>query len=306
VLAALGLLPEPTPAPTLPPGTDAGPEAVAGSTPTPPPGADAQPEGLTAGPDDITGPAGTAVTDLIIRREHPAVARALAARNDRLAEFWLRQRSPDALTEPALAGHDALVVDAEDSFTGMLAHLLRALGMRVRVLAWHRTTPADLTQAGLLIAGPGPGDPTDPTDPRMLALRQVVDHALGHGQPLLGVCLGHQVLAGRLGLAVSRRLLPCQGLQREIDFFGTPRRVGFYSSFTAHGADDVAQSRYGPVLLSRDATDGAVHALRGARFAGVQFHPESVLSPDGVTILRELLTGMVVPAGAGVDRAPAD
>ncbi|WP_326553121.1 anthranilate synthase family protein [Micromonospora sp. NBC_01813] len=252
------------------------------------------------------GPESGAATP-ITRPEHPTVARALAARNDRLAEFWLRQRSPDALVEPALAGRRIVVVDAEDSFTGMLAHLLRALGLRVRVVAWDQTATVDLADADVLVAGPGPGDPSDLTDPRMVALRAVVEHALRRGQPLLGVCLGHQVLADRLGLAVSRRPLPCQGLQREIDFFGVPRRVGFYSSFTAHGTDDLLHTPHGPVQLCRDAADGAVHALRGSGFAGVQFHPESVLSQDGVQILRELLTAILPPpGGAGALTPQAD
>ncbi|MFV2020234.1 anthranilate synthase family protein [Micromonospora sp. LOL_023] len=235
----------------------------------------------------------------VTRPEHPTVARALAARNDRLAEFWLRQRSPGAMVEPALAGRRIVVVDAEDSFTGMLVHLLRALGLRVRIVAWEQTARVDLADADVLVAGPGPGDPSDLTDPRMVALRDVVDHALRRGQPLLGICLGHQVLADRLGLVVSRRQLPFQGLQREIDFFGVPRRVGLYSSFTAHGTDDLLSTAHGPVQLCRDAADGAVHALRGPGFAGVQFHPESVLSQDGLQILRELLTAILPPGAAG-------
>jgi len=50
---------------------------------------------------------------------------------------------------------------------------------------------------------------------------------------------------------------------------------------------------YGEVRLARDTVDGAVHALRGPAFAGVQFHPESVLTEDGLEILAELARGLV-------------
>ncbi|MFV2107188.1 anthranilate synthase family protein [Micromonospora sp. LOL_015] len=239
------------------------------------------------------GTPGTGVTAAIAHLEHPTVVRALAARNDRLARFWLEQRVPGAVAESQLTGLDVLVLDAEDSFTGMLAHLLRALGAAVRQIRWDQIATVDPATADVLVAGPGPGDPTDPAQPRMAVLRRVLDAALHRKQPLLGICLGHQVLADRLGLAVTRRPLPSQGLQRDIDFFGVPRRVGFYSSFTASSSTASLPTAYGQVRLCRDETDGAVHALVGPQFAGVQFHPESVLSPDGLDVLRDLLVDLV-------------
>ncbi|MFY1699656.1 MULTISPECIES: anthranilate synthase family protein [unclassified Solwaraspora] len=288
VLASLGLRSGPVVGPTSA-GYPAGPAAEAAD----PADVAAGPVGHAAGTD--ASPA-TGVLATLARPEHPDVVRALAARNARLAGFWLDQRAPGALVEPRLRDRDVLVVDAEDSFTGMLAHLLRALGLRVRVAAWDRVDAGALVAAQILVAGPGPGDPRDPAQPRMAALRDIVDAALGRRQPLLGVCLGHQVLADRLGLPVTRRTSPYQGLQREIDFFGVGRRVGFYSSYTATATADRLVTGHGPVRLCRDATDGAVHALVGPGFAGVQFHPESVLSPDGLAILRDLLVALL-PTG---------
>ena len=231
--------------------------------------------------------------------EDPAVRAALAARNHRLAPFWLEQRKPTATVLPWLADRRVLVIDAEDTFTGMLAHQLRALGMSVDVHAWTELTAAlDPTAADLTVVGPGPGDPGNLADPKMAALDAAVDRLLRVGQPTLGVCLGHQILAGRLGLPLHRRDTPYQGLQRDVDLFGTVRRVGFYSSYTA--TSDVAEftGPYGPVRLARDAADGAVHALRGTTYAGVQFHPESVLSRDGLAVLADLL-GWLLPTSAG-------
>ncbi|MFI2714242.1 chorismate-binding protein [Micromonospora sp. NPDC018662] len=219
--------------------------------------------------------------------DDPEVRAALAARNAPLAPFWLRQREPGAIALPGSAGRRALIVDGEDTFTGMLAHQLGALGLAVTRRDWPHPGPVD--GYDLVVVGPGPGDPRDPDAPKMAALRALLVELLATGRPTLAVCLGHQLLAGLLGLPLHRRDAPYQGLPRDVPVFGVTRRVGFYASFTARADADRVSSRYGPVEVSRDPVDGAVHALRGAGFAGVQFHPESVLSRDGTVVLADLL-----------------
>ncbi|BCJ45644.1 phenazine-specific anthranilate synthase component I [Actinoplanes ianthinogenes] len=210
---------------------------------------------------------------------------ALAARNVDLARFWLDSRAPGALVAPGLAGRSAVIVDGEDTFTAMLAHQLKALGLTVSVVPWSSPAP----DADLLVVGPGPGDPEDTGDPKMAVMRGIVRDRLASGSPLFAVCLGQEMLALELGLSLIRRESPYQGLARDVDLFGSVRRVGFYSSFAAVSAAAAIDSAHGPVEIARDPADGAVHALRGASFAGVQFHPESVLSRDGIDVLRELL-----------------
>jgi phenazine biosynthesis protein phzE len=215
----------------------------------------------------------------------PAVQEALESRNTGLARFWLDQREPGALVLPSLAGRTAVIVDAEDTFTAMLSHQLKALGLTVSLVPWTAPVPA----ADLVIVGPGPGDPSSADDPKMIVLRALVADLLATRTPMLAVCLGHQVLCGVLGLPLHRRDAAYQGLAREIDLFGAVRRVGFYSSFTALSAAGSVATAYGSAEIARDPADGAVHALRGPGFAGVQFHPESVLSRDGLMVLGELL-----------------
>lgn len=227
--------------------------------------------------------------------DDPEVRAALAARNAPLARFWLDQRPEDNPGRPGLAGRRALIVDGEDTFTGMLAHQLRALGLSVTVRPWDAPGPRD--GYDLVVVGPGPGDPAELTQPKMAALRRLLTELLATGQPTLAVCLGHQLLCGLLGLPLHRRDAPYQGLQREVEIFGVQRRVGFYSTFTAQADTDRLPTPYGSMEVARDDTSGAVHALRGANVAGVQFHPESVLSPDGVDLLADLL-GDLLPAAS--------
>ncbi|MFV2104223.1 anthranilate synthase family protein [Micromonospora sp. LOL_024] len=252
---------------------------------------------LDLGPQaDRTGP-----RPVVRLADDPQVRAALAARNAPLARFWLDQRPPGALALPALAGRRALIVDGEDSFTSMLAHQLGALGLSVSVRPWSAEEP--VRSYDLVVVGPGPGDPTGDTE-KMVRLRTFLAELLDAGHPTLAVCLGHQLLAGLLGLPVHRRDAPYQGLQRTVPIFGTPRRVGFYSTFTARATADRVVGPYGPVELARDEADGAVHALRGWGFAGVQFHPESVLSPDGVAVLADLLPELL-PAPTGGELSTA-
>ncbi|WP_030859023.1 anthranilate synthase family protein [Streptomyces sp. NRRL S-37] len=234
--------------------------------------------------------------------DDPRVRAALDGRRASLAPFWLRmQERSDELT-----GH-ALVVDGEDTFTAMLAHVLRATGLDVTVRRYDEPglREAVLGHEGPLVLGPGPGDPSDTADPKMRFLRALAAEVIGenrHG--VLGVCLGHELIAAELGLETVRKEVPYQGAQTEIDLFGRPETVGFYNSFVAHCDDDTAREldAHG-VEVSRTA-GGEVHALRGPGFAGVQFHPESVLTLNGSAIVRELV-GQLRGTSTFSERRPA-
>jgi 2-amino-4-deoxychorismate synthase len=223
---------------------------------------------------------------------HPAVQAALAERNAGLAGFWVDRE--DSVADTRLAGRTVLVVDAEDRFTAMLAHQLRSLGPRVEVRGCTDPDLAhDVNGADLVVVGPGPGDPNDLTDPRIAALRRVIEARLAGRLPLLAVCLGHQVLCRYLGLPVVRRHTPNQGAQHVIDLNGRWVRVGFYNTFVAMSTMDTIQVGEHTVDIARDQATGEVHATRSALFSSVQFHPESVLSEDGVAVLTELVNELL-------------
>ncbi|MFF9805391.1 anthranilate synthase family protein [Streptomyces coeruleorubidus] len=219
--------------------------------------------------------------------DDPRVQAALDGRRASLAPFWLRMQKPSE----ELAGH-ALVVDGEDTFTAMLAHVLRSGGLEVTVRRYDEDglREAVLAHGGPVVLGPGPGDPSDLTDPKMRILRNLTAEVLtGHPHGVLGVCLGHELIAAELGLEIVRKEVPYQGAQTAIDLFGRPETVGFYNSFVAH-CDEAARQKLAAhgVEVSR-AANGEVHALRGPGFAGVQFHPESVLTLNGAAVVRDLV-----------------
>ncbi|WP_194422213.1 anthranilate synthase family protein [Microbacterium abyssi] len=215
--------------------------------------------------------------------DDPEVSALLASRNSRLAEFWLNPQE-DGSTGP-FAGHTALVVDAEDRFTTMLAHQLRHLGLDARIVPWHEVQDAEIDAAELVVAGPGPGDPRDATSERISRMRELVGRRLDQGAPLLAVCLSHQILADRLGLNLAPLAAPHQGLQKTVPVFGEDASIGFYNTFTARVSP--GSETHG---VSADPSTGDVYALRGDGFASVQGHLESILSRDGIRTLERLVT----------------
>ncbi|MHC3818859.1 anthranilate synthase family protein [Streptomyces sp. DT9] len=223
----------------------------------------------------------------------PRVRAALDARRDGLAPFWLRMQE----RTDELSGH-ALVIDGEDTFTAMLGHLLRASGLDVSVRRYDEPGLREAVRAheGPVVLGPGPGNPGDQDDPKMRLLRALAAELVrDHRHGLLGVCLGHELIAAELGLDIVRKAVPYQGAQTRIELFGRPETVGFYNSFTARCDEaSVTELAAHGIEASVDGATGELHALRGDGFASVQFHPESVLTLRGAAIVGELLAGLPV------------
>ncbi|RXZ46681.1 chorismate-binding protein [Agromyces fucosus] len=225
-------------------------------------------------------------------RDDDRIATLLDSRNDHLARFW---SAPQA-AHPS-RGTKALVIDAGDDFTTMLAHQLRHLGLEARVVPWNEAVPE--ASDDLVVFGPGPGDPRNSADPRLRRLRELMVERLESGAPMLAVCLSHQVLATLAGLPIAPLPAPRQGVQLDVDLFGEPAAVGFYNTFAAM-AENGSITPALELEVASDAATGVVHALRGPRVASVQGHLESVLSPDGLEVLARLLDVLLGPVAVDV------
>ena len=179
-----------------------------------------------------------------------------------------------------------LVIDNYDSFTYNLVQYLGELGAEVEVL--RNDVDALLErEPDRVIVSPGPCTP----DEAGLSMRAVRRFGEG-GTPVLGVCLGHQSLAQEFGGRVVRGK-PVHGKTAEMAHDGrtiyagleSPLVVGRYHSLVVEDPPDVLQvsARAGDVIM------GVRHAE--LPIEGVQFHPESVLTPHGKQILRNFLGG---------------
>ena len=184
-----------------------------------------------------------------------------------------------------------LVIDNYDSFTYNLVQLLAALGATVRVERNDALTASEavgLRPTGIVIS-PGPGRPTDAG-----ISSDVVRAAAECRIPLLGVCLGHQCMAEVYGATVERAPSPVHGKTAEVHHEGAGLLANLPKPFVAtrYHSLTVAEDTLPPELVVDARTsDGLVMALRHRELPlfGVQFHPESVLTPEGPTILRNFL-----------------
>ena len=183
-----------------------------------------------------------------------------------------------------------LLIDNYDSFTYNLAHLFGALGCEVKVVrndAIDADMAADLVPSHVVIS-PGPGRPRDAGASVEIVRR------LAPNVPTLGVCLGHQAVVEAFGGEVGPAKRLVHGKARAVRhdgrgiFAGLPEEfeAGRYHSLAATGLPDVLE----PTAF---AEDGEVMAVRHRerRAVGVQFHPESVLTPDGPALARNFLEG---------------
>jgi anthranilate synthase/aminodeoxychorismate synthase-like glutamine amidotransferase len=181
-----------------------------------------------------------------------------------------------------------LLVDNYDSFTYNLAHLFGELGAEVAV---RRNDALDADEAlrlapSHLVISPGPGHPADAG-----ATSEIV-RRLSQSTPTLGVCLGHQAIVAVFGgeIGPARELVHGKACTVRHDgqglFAGLPERleVGRYHSLAATKIPAALE-------ISATAEDGEVMAVRHRELPveGVQFHPESVLTPLGREIARNFL-----------------
>jgi phenazine biosynthesis protein phzE len=219
--------------------------------------------------------------------DDPDLTSALAVRRADTSSLWLRGES--SLQHRGTRRRHAVLVDAEDDFTRMLAHQLGGFGYAVEVVANDHAVEA-VDSEGLLIFGPGPGDPGDDLDPRVGNLTQALEKALASSRPFLAVCLSHQILARTLGLPLRRLPVPNQGTARTVDWFGRSVRLGFYNAFAAVRADGQPATTHNgiPFQVAADS-DGHVTGLTANSFISMQFHPESALSVDGTAVLADSL-----------------
>jgi anthranilate synthase/aminodeoxychorismate synthase-like glutamine amidotransferase len=181
-----------------------------------------------------------------------------------------------------------LLIDNYDSFTYNLAHLFGELGAEVVVFRNDAITPGEATALAPshLVISPGPGRPEDAGASTDVVL------ALAGRVPVLGVCLGHQVIVAAFGGEVGAAQALVHGKATTVHHDGHGLFQGLPQDFPAGRYHSLAATSV-PEILERSATapDGEVMAVRHRRLPidGVQFHPESVLTPAGPKLAKNFL-----------------
>jgi anthranilate synthase component 2 len=183
-----------------------------------------------------------------------------------------------------------VIIDNYDSFTYNLAHLVKELGAEVDVLRNDRFHLSDLKRYDKLILSPGPGIPEEAG-----LLLDVIKTYAGQ-KPMLGVCLGEQAIGQAFGATLTNLREVFHGVQTPVslldegeylfDGLGKEINVGRYHSWVVDkkGFPD-------SLVITAESREGQIMALRHHHYDihGIQFHPESVLTPDGAKIVANWL-----------------
>ena len=182
-----------------------------------------------------------------------------------------------------------VIIDNYDSFTYNLVHLIASLGANVTVLKNDNLDLVQLENFDKIVLSPGPGLPEE------AGKTMDVIKTYASIKPILGVCLGHQAIALAYGASLTNLPTVCHGLStiglnlgNDPIFKGLPVKVamGRY-----HSRVVTRESVCPPLEITALSDDGLVMGIRHKhlKLHGIQFHPESILTPEGKTIVNNWL-----------------
>lgn len=182
-----------------------------------------------------------------------------------------------------------VIIDNYDSFTYNLSHQLKALGAQVDVVRNNAFQMYRLEPYDKIVLSPGPGIPEEAG-----LLNDVIRRYAGR-KPILGVCLGHQAIAEVFGGRLENLRTVYHGVQ-------TPTHIINHDYLFEHLPETFEAGRYHSWVVSQSglpdslevtaiSDDGHIMALRHRTYdvRGIQFHPESILTPEGARILQNWL-----------------
>lgn len=184
-----------------------------------------------------------------------------------------------------------LLLDNYDSFTYNIYQMLRNLGAEIEVIRNDKTSVKEIRSKNYkgIIISPGPGLPKD------AGITEEVIRELGGRLPILGICLGHQAIGEVFGGKVIRTDEIVHGKASPIRHHGTGlyRNISFDAQVARYHSLIIERESLPEVLeITSELDDGMIMGVRHKTLPieGIQFHPESILTPEGRTMMANYLT----------------
>jgi anthranilate synthase component 2 len=183
-----------------------------------------------------------------------------------------------------------LVLDNYDSFTYNLVHIIRALGYPMDIFRNDKIAVEDVNKYDKILLSPGPGVPDEAG-----IMKQLIDR-YGPTKSILGVCLGHQGIGEVYGASLFNIPKVLHGVTSMVEvkdedeyiFKGVSRK---FQATHYHSWAVVPESMKGALKVTAVNDEGLIMGLRHEKYdvKGVQFHPESIMTPEGPKIIENWL-----------------
>jgi phenazine biosynthesis protein phzE len=209
------------------------------------------------------------------------IIETMVQRNQNLSNFWFFKQESSGIAGNGGEQLHITIIHNEDDFVYMLRHMFSCMGIKTSVVRFG-DYDIDRDTSDITLLGPGPGNPNDDESEKIAINRRIAAALLERQKKSLFICLGHQILCSNLGFKVKRKAQPLQGSQVKINLFGKEELVGFYNTFAPVVPDALSDLEIATIPELSE-----IVAIRGKAFAGYQFHPESLLTKNGYTILQD-------------------
>jgi len=198
-------------------------------------------------------------------------------RNWNLSKTWFFKQENQI--NKNLLNKKCLIVNNEDDFTNMLAHLLKLIWLKVEIKRFDEISVGNaglhsLQESDITLIWPWPWNPTEDTEKNLKNL-EIIKFLEENNKKYFWICLGHQLISRSKKIELKKKEIPTQWEQLEIELFWKKEKVAYYNTFCAY------------------ENNFEKNILKWENFFSYQFHPESILTQNGLEILEKSLEELI-------------